>query len=323
MRKFALILFVFAFGFGFVKPVSAQESWNLARTGDPDDFITVFFTDSKRGYVAGDNGRFLFTVDGGKNWQRQFVYTEDNINEIYFRNDDDGYLVAGKKLFITRDGGKSWREEIIYKPQDFPKGTPEFLSVRFADKNRGVIVGSILNSSDRVIDSLVMRTDDGGSTWQRILVPFKDELYHLDFVNSSNGWIVGDMGVVLSTRDGGLNWQTQFTGVQKALYNVDFRDSKDGFAVGGGGTILRTENGGETWEQVKTDFASTFLRVHFASDKEGWIVGHGGTILRTADKGKTWIKQASPTTKSLYGLYMSKKYGWAVGASGTILKYER
>lgn len=323
MKKLVLGLFVLVFFLGFILPVNAQEGWNLIRTGDPDDFITVFFTDSKRGYVAGDNGRFLFTVDGGKNWQRQFVYTEDNINEIYFRNDDDGYLVTGKKLFITRDGGKSWREEVIYQPRDFSKGTPEFLSVRFADKNRGVIVGSVLNNSDRVIDSLVMRTDDGGLTWQRIPVPFKDELYHLDFVNSSDGWIVGDMGAVLSTRDGGLTWQVQITGVQKALYNVDFRDSKDGFAVGGGGTILRTENGGETWEQIKTDFTSTFLRVHFASDKEGWIVGHGGTILRSSDKGKTWIKQESPTSKSLYGLFMSKKYGWAVGASGTILKYDR
>ncbi|MEZ5425647.1 MAG: YCF48-related protein [Pyrinomonadaceae bacterium] len=320
LRKFFFIGFILLAG----APVAfAQEGWSVVKTGEPDDFITVFFTDSKRGFVAGDNGHFIYTVDGGKNWQKQFIYTEANINEIYFRNDDDGYVVAGKKLFVTEDGGRSWKEENIYDQSDFTRGTPEFLSVRFADKNRGIIVGSVLNDDERVIDSLVMRTDDGGKSWSRIIVPFKDELYHLDFVNSSRGWIVGDMGTVLATVDGGMNWQLQKTGTDKALYNVDFRDSNDGFAVGGKGTILRTENGGETWELVKTSFPETFLRVDFASDKEGWIVGHKGTILRTSDKGKTWIKQESKTDKSLYGLYMTKKYGWAVGARGTILKYEK
>ncbi len=300
----------------------AQEGWSLVKDSDKDDFITVYFTDSKRGFVAGDNGHFIFTTDGGKNWQKQFVYTKENINEIYFRNDKDGYVVAGKKLFLTDDGGKSWREETIYKAADFKNGTPEFLSVKFADKNRGIIVGSVLNKDENVIDSLVMRTEDGGKNWTRIKVPSKVELYHLDFANSSRGWIVGDSGLILITNNGGLTWQFQNSGTKKALYNIDFRDSKDGFAVGDDGTILRTENSGEIWEVVKTNYKNTFLRVDFASDKEGWIVGHKGTVLRTSDKGKTWIQQESKTQKSLYGLYMTKKFGWAVGANGTILKYE-
>jgi photosystem II stability/assembly factor-like uncharacterized protein len=315
--------FLFLISLFSIQTLFAQEGWSVVKTGETEDYVTVYFTDSKHGFVAGDNGKFVYTMDGGKNWQKQFVYTEDNINEIYFRNDDNGYVVAGKKLFITSDGGRSWREEIIYKPGTFKNGTPEFLSVRFADKKRGVIVGSVLNKADRVIDSLVMRTEDGGETWNRIVVPFKDELYHLDFVDKNRGWIVGDMGMILTTNDGGLNWTTQNSGTKKAIYNVDFRDSNDGFAVGGGGIILRTENGGETWETVKTSFAKTFLRVDFASDKEGWIVGHSGMVLRSSDKGKTWIRQDSKTEKSLYGLFMTKKYGWAVGASGTILRYDR
>lgn len=323
MLNFRNAIFLILLSIFLTQNFYGQEGWTTVRSEETDDFTTVYFTDSKRGYIAGDNGKFIHTVDGGKTWQKQFVFAEDNINEIYFRNDDNGYVVAGKKLYITADGGKSWKDEIIYEPGTFGRGTPEFLSVRFADKKRGVIVGSVLNKAERVIDSLVMRTEDGGESWTRVIVPLKDELYHLDFANSSRGWIVGDMGMILMTNDGGLNWQVQNSGTKKALFNVDFRDSNDGFAVGGSGTILRTENGGETWETVKTSFAKTFLRVDFASDKEGWIVGHDGTVLRSGDKGKTWIKQESSTDKSLYGLFMSKKYGWAVGATGTIVKYER
>ncbi len=300
-----------------------QSSWNTVKNGATGDLVAVYFTSAERGFVAGDKGYFAQTTDGGRTWAKQFIYTEEDINEIYFRNDDNGYVVAGKKMFLTDDGGRSWREIKIYDPKSFRNTAPEFLSVRFADKKRGFIVGSLLNKADEVVDSLVMRTDDGGETWSRIVVPSKVELFHLDFVNSSRGWIVGDRGLVLTTRDGGINWYTQRSGTDRTLYNVDFRDASEGYAVGGKGTILRTDDGGETWNSVKTNFPNTFLRVDFADDKNGWIVGYGGTILRSSDKGITWIKQESGTKDNFYGLFMMKKFGWAVGAKGLIVNYQK
>jgi photosystem II stability/assembly factor-like uncharacterized protein len=303
--------------------LKAQTAWKAGRSGGASDLVAVFFTSSERGFVAGDKGFFTVTTDGGKSWRKQFIQTEDDINEIYFRNDDNGYIVAGKKMFLTDDGGRSWRDTRIYKAGDFKNLTPQFLSIRYSNKKRGLIVGSLLDRDGDVVDSLVMLTDDGGETWTRILVPSKTELYHLDFADNANGWIVGDKGLILVTYDGGVNWQIQKSGTDKALFNVDFRDSREGYAVGGRGTILRTVNGGGTWETVKTNFPSTFLRVDFADDKNGWIVGYGGTILRSSDKGRTWIKQDSGTKENLYGLFMTKKYGWAVGAKGLLIQYQK
>jgi len=304
----------------------AQSSWKSVESGSPGDLVAVYFTSAERGFVAGDNGYLAQTIDGGKSWTKQNIGTTEDINEIYFRNDKNGYVVAGKKMFATDDGGRSWREIRIYEPRDFRGSTPEFLSVQFADKKIGFIVGSLIKrvgKEDEVVDSLVMRTDNGGESWKRIIVPSKLELYHLDFANSSRGWIVGDRGLILVTYDGGVNWQIQKSGTTKALYNIDFRDSNDGYAVGSKGTILRTENGGEIWEAVKTNFPNTFKRVDFADDKNGWIVGYSGSILRSSDKGKTWVKQESSTDEQLYGLFMMKKYGWAVGAKGAIIQYQK
>lgn len=307
----------------------AQSSWKMVKSDNPGDLVAVYFTSAERGFVAGDNGYLAQTNNGGKTWTQQNIGTSEDINEIYFRNDKNGYVVAGKKMFLTDDGGRSWREIKIYNPKDFRNSTPEFLSIRFADKKKGFIVGSVIkkvNKEDKVIDSLVMRTDDGGETWTRIIVPSKIELFHLDFAGSSRGWIVGDKGLILTTQDGGVNWLAQNSKTDKTLYNVDFRDASEGYAVGGNrgvGVILRTENGGATWETVKTNFSKTFLRVDFADDKNGWIVGYGGTILRSNDRGRTWILQDSNTKDHLYGLYMMKKYGWAVGAKGSIVQYQR
>lgn len=320
IKKTALFLFAIFFT---VQILNAQTNWKINRAKGNGDLVAVFFTSAEKGWIAGDAGYLAWTADGGRNWTRQNIATTESINEIYFRNDDNGYLVAGKKMFVTRDGGRNWSEIKIYKPTDFRGGAPEFLSIRFADKKRGIVIGSVLNSQERVIDSLVYRTEDGGETWVRVFVPSKKELYHLDFVGSSLCWIVGDEGLVLVSYNGGTSFQPQKSGTTLDLYNVDFRDEKEGYIVGSRGTILRTETGGATWEAVKTIFPMTFMRVDFADDKNGVIVGYEGTILRSSDKGKTWTKQASDTKENLYGLYFAKKYGWAVGANGVIIQNQR
>jgi photosystem II stability/assembly factor-like uncharacterized protein len=308
---------------GLAAAAQAQPAWLTSRVDCDGDLIAVHFVSAQKGWIAGDNGFLASTIDGGKNWTRHNLNTTENINEIYFRNDDNGYLVAGRKMFVTGDGGRSWQETSIVGPGDIRVGTPEFLSIKFADKKRGLVVGSVLNRREQVIDSLVMRTEDGGTTWQRVIVPSRKELFHLDFVGSSRVWIVGDAGVILYSSDAGNTWEAQNSNTPRALYNVDFRDGKDGYAVGGRGTILRTENGGRNWELVPTNFPATFMRVDFADNKNGWIVGHGGTILRSGDRGKTWIKQESGTSDSLFGLFMTKKYGWAVGADGVLIAHVR
>lgn len=307
----------------FSVTVFSQSFWNPSKVASKGDLVTVFFNSSDNGWIAGDEGYLAFTNDGGQSWNTLKIATSDTINEIFFRNEDNGYLVTGKKMFVTKNGGRTWDELSIYRPEDFRTGTPEFLSIRFTDKKRGFVVGSVLNSKDQVVDSLVLQTFDGGESWSRIVVPSKTELFHLDFNGSSHGWIVGDRGLILATTDNGESWNVQSSGTDRALYNVDFRDDKEGYAVGGYGIILRTVDGGRNWEKVNTNFSETFLRVDFADDKNGWIVGKNGTILRSSDRGKTWIKQDSQTKSNLYGLFMTKKYGFAVGADGTILSVQK
>lgn len=302
---------------------AAAQAWKAHPLAAKGDLVTIYFTSSSRGFVAGDGGYLASTSDGGRTWSTFPLNTSENINEIYFRNEKNGYLVAGRKLFVTSDGGGSWRETVIFRSGEFAGNTPSFLSIRFPGRNRGFAIGSLLNSRGNVVDSLVMRTVDGGSTWQRTVVPSKLELFHLDFDGEKRGWIVGDEGLILATSDGGDTWRRQTSGVKEALYNVDFHDEDEGYAVGEAGAILRTENGGETWERVRTSFGGSFMRVDFADEKNGWVVGHRGTILRSSDKGQTWVKMESGTSKNLYGLFITKKYGWAVGAGGLLIEHIR
>ena len=318
MRTAIVLTFLFA-----VTSAIGQTNWKVNRSAGGPDLVTVYFTSSEKGWIAGDNGYLASTVDGGKTWMKKEIGSDDTINEVYFRNDENGSLVAGRRMLITRDGGISWQETQINRPNEFRGLTPEYLSIKFADKRRGIVVGSLLNKQERVVDSLVMLTENGGETWKRVIVPSKKELFHLDFVGSNRCWVVGDDGLILFSEDGGARFTAQKSGTVLDLYNVDFRDENEGYAVGSRGTILRTDSGGAVWETVRTSLQTTFMRVDFADDKNGMIVGYDGTILRSTDKGRTWNKQVSRTSDHLYGLFFVKKYGWAVGAKGTVIQYDR
>ena len=301
----------------------AQSGWAGGRQGEPGkDLNAVYFVDSKRGWVAGDGGVVMRTKDGGRSWSPQGFGTTDSVNDIYFRDKEDGYLLAGNQIFVTEDGGETWRLSLKSLPVEFGGAEPEFYSVRFTGKKRGWVVGS-LSRGENVVDSLVLKTTDGGAAWQRQRVPVPDELIHLDFDGDKRGWIVGNKGRILHTSDGGESWTLQKSGTTAALYHVDFRSDELGWAVGERGTILRTEDGGETWRAVRSPTRATLLAVQFASDDEGWIVGRGGVILRTEDGGQTWKGQDSGTRQNLYALFFDKKVGWAVGGDGLVLRYER
>ena len=302
---------------------SAQDGWVTVQNGTAGkDLNAVYFADSKRGWVAGDEGYVSRTVDGGVTWEQSRVATKDAVNDIYFRNKDNGYLLAGNSIFQTEDGGQTWTEIRRYFATDFGGAQPELYSVRFSGKKRGWVVGSI-SANDVVVDSLVIYTDDGGKSWQRQRVPTKQELIHVDFADEKRGWIVGVGGTILHTEDGGETWTEQLSRTKATLYHVDFRNERVGWAVGERATILRTVDGGLSWLPVEVSVRATFLSVEFPDEKAGWVVGRGGVILRSDDGGRTWIQQASKTKQNLYALYMDKKMGWAVGGNRIILQYAR
>ncbi len=300
-----------------------QDGWVATRIAPANqDLNTVYFLDGKRGWVGGDNGYLSRTDDGGSTWVTQTVGTTDAINDIYFRDRDHGFLLAGNTIFSTQDNGTRWSEARRFLPTEFDGAAVELYSVRFSSKKRGWVVGSI-SKRDRVIDSILVITNNGGETWQRQRAPSSSELIHIDFDNDRRGWIVGTGGTILNTTDTGETWTKQTSGVTGTIFHVDFRNDKRGMAVGERGTILRTADGGDTWTPVVAGVRSTLLSVEFVNDDEAWAVGRGGTILRTGDGGATWVQQESTVKQNLYALQFNKKIGWVVGGGGMILRYER
>lgn len=325
-RACAWVLAVACAACAFAAAVAAQAGWTPERRGAAGkDLNAVYFAGEKRGWVAGDGGLVLRTEDGGKTWARQTTGTDESASDIYFRDKEEGYLLAGNKILLTEDGGAKWRAAHTFAPAEFGGAAPDLYSVRFATKKRGWVVGS-LSRGDNVVDSLLLYTDDGGASWVRRPLPVRVELLHLDFDGEKRGWIVGDGGAILHTADAGATWTRQTSTTTATLYHVDFVDEENGWAVGERSTILRTADGGKTWAQVTVPVLgarSTLLSIAFVNKDEGWIVGRGGVILHSGDGGRTWVRQETKTQQHLYALVVNKRNGWAVGGDGMVLHYDR
>src|ERR1041384_5244044 len=121
----------------------AQAGWVPFKinTGG-NDLNTVYFLDSKRGWVGGDGGFLSHTEDGGQTWAPQAVGTKAGINDIYFRDKEAGFLLAGNSIFTTQDG-TTWRQSRIFLPEEFEGADVELYSVRFSSKKKGWGVGSM------------------------------------------------------------------------------------------------------------------------------------------------------------------------------------
>jgi len=179
------------------------------------------------GHVSGD----LFkTTDGGNNWETQ-IYNMTQLLDMYFLNESIGFC-AGYYFQYTTDGGDTWNSADINMIAS---------SLDVIDENNIWIAGYDDNEKGIIKSSI-----DGGLTWNKKLGDTIQLLNDITFIDSNNGWAVGDSGTILHTSDGGNDWEFQESGSIADLNSVYFVDENHGWICGDSTIILYTDNGGIT-----------------------------------------------------------------------------
>ena len=127
------------------------------------------------------------------------------------------------------------------------------------------------------------------------------------------------------------SWSAAMSPTDRTLTSVYMLSPTNGWAVGEDGTIIRWD--GSSWSTISSPTKDFLMSVYMLSPTDGWAVGfprhpgwavgkdQGGTIIRW--DGSYWATLTSPTTSSLYSVYMlSPTDGWAVGYRGTIIRWD-
>lgn len=225
------------------------KTWSRQPSGTEEDLMDLFFLDSRYGWAVGDFGTVIHTENGGETWTEQIEPEDKIFNDVFFVDPHIGWIVGEYGTIMhTVDGGKTWQPQEcsdivpVLSEAEWERPLPALYGTYFPDKDRGWIVG---------MDGVILRTGDGGKTWQKKDSGTDKPLYSICIIGQ-NGWIAGNKGVYLRSVDGGETWTLMDDAIKTKFWlrEVSFADSDHGFIVGARGTIVRTSDGGSSWDFI-------------------------------------------------------------------------
>ena len=284
------------------------------------------FPDSLHGWAAGDEGKIIYTSNGGINWIEQNSPVDFFIYSIYFINERLGWGVAndhygtGTAVLSTTNGGMNWS---MFR---YPDTTTFFYTIYFHDSLNGWMGG---------YGGDIVRTTDAGVNWQTTqndssfasLFP----IYDVKFYNSDIGFACGGYydlaGVIWKTTNKGAYWEAQAISYEP-LNDICFIDSSNIIAVGGdfefGASLAKTTNSGTNWNYNSLFIFGEASAVSFRTQQEGWMaLSFAERLAYTTNTGVNWMIITPPDSSGIYDLtFTDENHGWAVGKNGTVLKYD-
>jgi photosystem II stability/assembly factor-like uncharacterized protein len=212
-------------------------------------------------------------------------------------------------------GAAGWR---------WQRGTPQgngLSAAHFVNSTRGWVVGGY---------GTIIRTTNGGKSWQHQSSGTVGSLIDVDFVDSSHGWACSDDGTVLRTTNSGVTWTPYAVpGPTLSIYAVDFASTMTGYCGNSAGTVFKSINGGQSWTTLAAPISGGVQLIAFKTTKIGWVCDDEGNIVKTTDGGLTWHAKSWPHYIPSGGddyefvasmRWFSTSTGWLASSDGRLLK---
>jgi photosystem II stability/assembly factor-like uncharacterized protein len=300
----------------------AQSGWFLLNSGTTTNLNSIYFPDPETGFVVGDGGLILRTIDGGLTWATSPSGVSENLHDVYFfdQAQDTGVVVGDNGTILrTIDAGLTWAT--------IASGVTENLySVSFACNDRNGVAGGSSQT--------ILRSDDRGRSWSVVQTGFFGGGFNgADMASNMIGMIAGENSIfqplMAVTSDGASTWEFHayyLNSNEGEANDVHCFNSNQGIVVSsvwdGTGAVSSTLNGGVDWTTMITP--EDLRGIDFPTDSTGFIVGSSGVIMKSTDRGVSWVGQSSGTSETLREVsFPDSAYGnvgYAAGDNGMILK---
>ncbi len=169
-----------------------------------DDEAPTKSTDDLNGF----NGALIHSFNGGLSWEINATNELMGFHQVQFIDNDNGWALALNdeeklvEMSYTTDGGDSW--EICELPSIEGIGAPgdSYLITAFQmlSQNVGWAVGGDYGHTvfpSVVYTSVILKTSDGGVTWQADDYAGEGFLQAIHMIDSRMGWASGDLGTIV------------------------------------------------------------------------------------------------------------------------------
>lgn len=225
---------------------------------------------------------------------------------------DGKLVVVGERghVLISEDLGTSWQQS------DVPTRAM-LTAVYFHDPSLGWAVGH---------DSVILRTTDGGTTWEREYWAPEEEAPFFDvwFSDAENGVAIGAYGSYFTSSDGGVSWDFQPIGdADWHLHQIS--QAADGrlYIAAEAGVAYRSDDNGATWTELPSPYEGSFFGVLPLDDDVVLLFGLRGHLFRSEDAGESWSPIETGTVAMLTdGIRLTDGRIVITGLGGTLLVSE-
>jgi photosystem II stability/assembly factor-like uncharacterized protein len=253
------------------------------------------------------NDQFMFTSNGGTNWNVRLLPVNNNMNGISMVNSNTGYVCGlTGAVYKTTNNGNDWADVS-------PPITVTLNDIDFIDANTGWVFGATGN---------VWKTTDGGATWNQQTSGVTVAINDASIVDANTGWFGGTSGNLRKTTDGGATWESQDANVTTGAVNsIKMLNANTGFLVSTLGRVRKTTNGGANWDEIVSPVTSTLNDVDATDENNVMVVGLSGLAMKTSDGGTTWMVETTGRVTLNAVSMASNDTAYAVGLSASIFKY--
>lgn len=278
-------------------------TWTRCQTGNQTDLFAVAFADSLIGVAVGSSGTILWSNDGGISWSHKSSGVESDLRAVAFLTAKKAVVVGKDGVILkTADAGETW----VRKSADM-----DLFAIAFTNENNGYAAGGNLGYVKN--RRLILRTTDGGESWQTQHKEWGPILYGLSPTGQQDVLACGESGTLLRSTDGGISWGSLKSPTERTLSSLAFSGNK-GVAVGSFGVIVATTDGGATWISQSPDKKKPLASISFADPEHGLATGAGG-IFWSNDRGATWTSSKTLPGQNTWGGYLLDDHT-AVGLGG-------
>ena len=264
-----------------------------------------FPNDTLFGIAVGDSGTIIRTTNSGNSWQVLNSNTIQQLRDVWIVN-DTGYVCGAMGTILkTTNRGLIWSSIGGFTFQNF-------YTLSFPENSQ---VGYVFGANGEAY-----RTNDGGNTWEMMMLGLNFTIYGSHFLNNNLGYIVGEQGTVMRTEDGGNIWLLLPLPTTQLLRSVWFINETTGYICGNNGTIFKTTNGGREWLNLSLSNPTILFGIVFPSSPDtGYLCGRSGIFGRTFD-GRVWETYTIRDTDLFAIHFPINQVGFVCGRNGMILK---
>ena len=181
---------------------------------------------------------------------------------------------------------------------------------------RGVSVADAMTATVVGSDGIILRTVDGGESWEIQESGVDVFLYDVSFATPDIGTVIGAK-IVLRTVDGGATWtkQVSITDPQATsnFSNVCFSHPDTG-SISHSGNLMMTTDGGDSWIDRRICYDYIY-EVSFCDTRNGMAL-ISRSVLRTYDGGITWAGCQLPSYPFPFSMSMFDPHNAYITAVG-------